>query len=83
MARQYVGSYGLGRWPIFIHGVDFSKDSVFPSELESEVSELLREQYARVLDLFRKEKDRLVTFAREVALHKQVMIDKSDKPNAS
>ncbi len=75
LARQYVGSFGLGRCPIFLRSLVASENSFFPSEFEAEVSELLKKQYDRVLELFQKEKDHLVAFAREAALHKKVTID--------
>lgn len=76
IARKMVGSYGLGKSPVFISSAELIGDIPLPHDLESEVIEILRSQYQRAVTILASEKTRLVELASDVVANKTVKIER-------
>lgn len=83
IARRMVGSYGLGKYPVFITNVDLVGDQLLPQQLETEVVEILQAQYERVITILRNEKGRLVQLASDVVANRTVKIERGSKTDAA
>lgn len=76
IARRLVGTYGLGRTPIYAEMVHSPRDSAINWRLEDNVHDILDEQYDRVLVMLEGARDRVVALAKEATLNLQVRIER-------
>jgi hypothetical protein len=83
IARRMIGSYGLGRSPIFMGTVKDLGDKPLPESMESEVSLLLEEQWKRVLAMLTEERERILTLAADVVTYGTVKIERSGLAKAA
>jgi cell division protease FtsH len=76
IARRLVASYGLGKSPIFFGPVEEIAGKSLPEPLESEIVEILREQYERVCAMLADERERVVLLAGDAVTHGRVRIER-------
>lgn len=77
IARRMVGSYGLGKTPIFVSVVEGIRDTALPNVLEMEVIDILQAQYSRVVARLTNEKEQLVALAADVVSNRSVKIERT------
>jgi ATP-dependent Zn protease len=77
IARRMVGSYGLGKTPIFISSVEGIQGTPLPDALESEAVSILETQYARVFSTLKNERERLIALAADVVSNRLVTIERA------
>ncbi|WP_164842950.1 AAA family ATPase [Sinorhizobium meliloti] len=83
IARRLVGSYGLGKTPVFLGTVEEVVGKPMPESLENEVVETLRVQYERAFNMLVDDRDRVVELAADVVAHGQVKIERDRQADAA
>ncbi|MCV9961962.1 AAA family ATPase [Pararhizobium sp. BT-229] len=78
IARRLVGSYGLGRIPIFVGPADSLGSGSLPDHLERNVMDILEAQYERARALLGAECERVKELARDAMLHRRVTIARGE-----
>lgn len=77
LAYRLVGSYGLGKWLRYQVGANRIDESFRPApELRAEVDGILAREYRATKDLLSKEKAHLMRLAAELAVDRQLQIDR-------
>lgn len=77
VARRMVGSYGLGKTPIFHGTVESLGDKPLPERLEVEVTQILAEEWERARAILTNERERVLDLATQVMTHRSVRIETS------
>ncbi|MBY3201775.1 AAA family ATPase [Rhizobium laguerreae] len=83
IARRMVGSYGLGKSPVFVTNVELIGSQRLPCRLESEVIEILKTQYERTIAILNSEKARLIELASDVVNNRTVRIERGSDTDAA
>ncbi|MBB3315900.1 hypothetical protein FHT77_001765 [Rhizobium sp. BK181] len=83
LARRMVGSYGLGRIPMFLGTARDLKDKPLSDSLEAEVAQLLEEEWERTLSLVFEQQEQLLDLAKHVVVHRSLKIDRDGTPKAA
>ncbi|MBY5798410.1 AAA family ATPase [Rhizobium leguminosarum] len=83
VARRMIGSYGLGKTPVFMGTVKEIGDKPFPERLEAEVLQILDEQLERVLAMLTEESERVLALAADVVTHRTVKIERGGMAEAA
>jgi cell division protease FtsH len=83
IARRLVGSYGLGRTPVFLGTVEEVVGKPMPESLENEVVETLRVQYERAYNMLVDERERVVGLAADAVAHGRVKIERDGQADAA
>ncbi|MBP2443776.1 AAA family ATPase [Rhizobium leguminosarum] len=83
VARRMVGSYGLGRVPVFIGTVPELKDKPLPEPFEAEVSQIVDEEWNRALAMLTEQQDRVLDLAKHVVVHHSLKIERNGKARAA
>lgn len=83
IARRMVGSYGLGKTPVFMGTVKELADKPLPERLEVEVSQIIDEEYERMLSTMTEERERVLALAADVVTHRIVKIERSGLAKAA
>lgn len=83
LAKRMVGTYGLGRTPVFFGAVDVIGDKQVPKQIENEIFEILRRQYERVFKMLSEQRDRLVGLAGDAVSHGRVKIEHNGRADAA
>ncbi|MDX1195782.1 AAA family ATPase [Rhizobium sp. L43] len=77
VARRMIGSYGLGKTPIFLGTPKDLGYGPLPKHQEAEVSQMLSEEWERVLTMLTEEQERVLELAAEVVTNRSVRIEHS------
>lgn len=83
IARRMVGSYGLGKTPVFMGTVKELADKPLPERLEVEVSQMLAEEKERMLCMMTEQRERVLALAAEVVAHRIVKIERGGLAEAA
>ncbi|NKQ88693.1 AAA family ATPase [Rhizobium ruizarguesonis] len=83
VARRMVGSYGLGKTPVFMGTVKELADKPLPERLEVEVSQIIGEEYERMLSMMTEERERVLALAADVVTHRMVKIERGGLAKAA
>ncbi|MEX2740637.1 AAA family ATPase [Rhizobium mongolense] len=83
IARRMIGSYGLGKTPIFMGTVKELADKPLPERLEVEVSQIIGEEYERMLSMMTEERERVLALAADVVTHRMVKIERGGLAEAA
>ncbi|MBB4228920.1 hypothetical protein [Rhizobium mongolense] len=83
VARRMVGSYGLGKTPVFMGTVKELADKPLPERLEVEVSQIIDEEYERMLSMMTEERERVLALAADVVTHRMVKIERGGLAEAA
>ncbi len=83
VARRMVGSYGLGRVPVFIGTVPELKDKPLPEPFEAEVSQIIDEEWNRALAMLTEQRDRVLDLAKHVVVHHSLKIERNGSARAA
>ncbi|MHC2298030.1 PAS domain S-box protein [Rhizobium mongolense] len=83
IARRMIGSYGLGKTPIFMGTVKELADKPLPERLEVEVSQIIGEEYERMLSMMTEERERVLALAADVVTHRMVKIERGGLAKAA
>ncbi|QFY60488.1 AAA family ATPase [Rhizobium grahamii] len=83
VARRMIGSYGLGKTPVFMGTVKELASKPLPERLEVEVSQILDEEYERVLSMMMDGRDRILALAADVVTHRIMKIERSGVAEAA
>ncbi len=83
VARRMVGSYGLGRVPVFIGTVSELKDKPLPEPFEAEVSQIIDEEWNRALAMLTEQQDRVLDLANHVVVHPSLKIERNGGAKAA
>ncbi|MGO6937864.1 AAA family ATPase [Rhizobium johnstonii] len=83
VARRMVGSYGLGKTPVFMGTVKELADKPLPERLEVEVSKIIGEEYERMLSMMTEERERVLALAADVMTHRMVKIERGGLAKAA
>ncbi|NKL91699.1 AAA family ATPase [Rhizobium leguminosarum] len=83
VARRMVGSYGLGKTPVFMGTVKELADKPLPERLEVEVSQIIGEEYERMLSMMTEERERVLALAVDVVTHRMVKIERGGLAKAA
>ncbi|MEA1842968.1 AAA family ATPase [Agrobacterium tumefaciens] len=76
VARRLIGTYGLGKVPIYLGTPKEVEDVRLPERVQAEVSEIVVGQWERVLAILKKDHERVFALAVEVVTHGTVTIEK-------
>ncbi|WP_167371563.1 AAA family ATPase [Rhizobium tibeticum] len=76
IARRMVGSFGLGKTPVFMGTVKELADKPLPERLEVEVSQIIGEEYERMLSMMTEERERVLALAADVVTHRIVKLER-------
>lgn len=83
IARRMVGSYGLGKAPVFYVGLKDAAQKTLPDAVEDEIVEIIRGQYERVLAMLANQRDQVIALAGDAAGHGLVRIESDKRDNAA
>ncbi|MBY5422294.1 AAA family ATPase [Rhizobium leguminosarum] len=83
VARRMVGSYGLGKTPVFMGTVKELADKPLPERLEVEVSQILDEEFERMLSMMTERREQVLTLAADVVTHRMVKIERGGLAKAA
>jgi hypothetical protein len=83
VARRMVGSYGLGKTPVFQGTVKELGDKPLSERLEAEVAQIIEEQWERVLAMLTEERERVLALAADVVTHRSVKIERGGRAKAA
>ncbi|RVJ59523.1 AAA family ATPase [Sinorhizobium medicae] len=83
IARRLVGSYGLGKSPVFLGAVEEVVNKPLPDLFENEVVEILRVQYERAYTMLVDERERVVGLAADAVAHGRVKIERAGQADAA
>lgn len=83
IARRMVGSYGLGKSPVFVGSVEVVGDTQLRHGLDEEVVEILQTQYERATAILKNEKERLLELAADVVNNPTVTIERRSGTQAA
>ncbi|MCF1459703.1 AAA family ATPase [Agrobacterium vitis] len=75
IARRLVGSYGLGKAPVFYASIRDATEKTLPDAVEDEIVEIIRDQYERVLAMLADQREQVIALASDAAGHGLVRID--------
>ncbi len=83
LARRMVGSYGLGKSPVFIGTVKELADKPLPEKMEAEVAQILEDQWKRVRDMLMEDRDRILGLASDIVTYGTVKLERSGAAKAA
>ncbi len=83
VARRMIGSYGLGKVPVFIGTVRELRDKPLPEPFEAEVSQIVDEEWNRALAMLTEQQDRVLDLAKHVVVHRSLKIERDGKARAA
>ncbi|PDS95479.1 hypothetical protein CO659_22825 [Rhizobium sp. S9] len=83
IARRMVGSYGLGKTPVFMGTVKELANKPLPERLEVEVSQMLAEENERMLSMMTEERERVLALAADIVTHGTVKIERGGLADAA
>ncbi len=83
VARRMIGSYGLGKTPVWMGTVKDLADNPLPERLEVEVSQILDEELERMVSMMTEGRERLLALAADVVTHLTVKIERSGAAKAA
>jgi len=83
VARRMIGSYGLGKTPVFMGTVKELADKPLPERLEVEVSQMIAEEKERMLSMMTEERERVLALAADVVTHRIVKIERGGLAEAA
>ncbi|MBX5218753.1 AAA family ATPase [Rhizobium sp. NLR8a] len=76
IARRMIGSYGLGKTPIFLGTPGDLGNAPLPERQEAEVTQMLSDEWERVRAMLAGELERLLDLAAEVVANQSVRIER-------
>jgi cell division protease FtsH len=83
VARRMIGSYGLGKTPIWMGTVKDLADKPLPERLEIEVSQILDEELERMVSMMTEGRERILALAADVVTHLTVKLERSEIAKAA
>ncbi|MDM9624974.1 AAA family ATPase [Rhizobium sp. S152] len=83
VARRMVGSYGLGKSPVFMGTVRDLGDKPLPDKMEAEVAQILEGQWKRVRDMLMEDRERILGLAGDIVTHGSVKLERSGTAKAA
>ncbi len=83
VARRMVGSYGLGKSPVFMGTVKDLGDKPLPEKMEAEVAQILEGQWNRVRDMLMEDRERILGLAGDIVTHGSVKLERSGTARAA
>ncbi|MGO4355626.1 AAA family ATPase [Rhizobium sp. RAF36] len=83
VARRMVGSYGLGKSPVFMGTVKDLGDKPLPEKMEAEVAQILENQWERVRNMLMKDRERILGLAGDIVAHGSVKLERTGTASAA